>query len=60
MYSVPLRTLQDDFVTENRVRWGVFALVSDVHGSRKSSIAKGETQIAEDPSWTGDVIAPAR
>ena len=36
---------------------GCVALVSDVHGSRKSSIAKGETQIAEDPSWTGDVIA---
>ena len=36
---------------------GCVALVSDVHGSRKSSFAKGETQIAEDPSWTGDVIA---
>ena len=36
---------------------GCVALVNEVHGSRNGSIAKGETESAEDPSWTGDVIA---
>ena len=56
MIRVPLRMLQDDFVKETSFA-GCVALVNDVHASRNGSIAKGEFQSAEDPSWTGDVIA---